>query len=196
MSWMLSWEVIFCASDSSHLKRKVVDHGNCTWELVKDWNSVSELNLVTFCAVLNSWTLVREDDSKWGEEIVWWWQSLLVLLEAASSGREMLIVRDLQGLLFLRLPKGITEEIRVENKAGGGWTDAVPFRSQKQISSWSDKRGHSITWLLSDGSIWAEEESPAVLEQRFTVLVLPGTWAFVQGDRTGHRCAAFLQSFL
>lgn len=92
------------------------------------------------------------------------------------------------------LPKGATEEIRVENGAGGGWTDTVMFRSQNQISSWADESGYSINWLLlSDCSRWAEEERPVVLEQSSVVLVLPGTWALVQGDRTGHRCAAFLQ---
>ena len=51
---MLSCEVIICASDSfSHSKRKIVDYGNCTWEMVKAQNSVSELNLVTSHAILN-----------------------------------------------------------------------------------------------------------------------------------------------
>lgn len=93
-----------------------------------------------------------------------------------------------------RLPKGATEEIRVENEAGGGWADTVPFGSQNQISSWSGGSGYSINWLLlSDCSRWAEEERPAVFEQSSIVLVFPATWAFVQGDRAGHRCAAFLQ---
>lgn len=47
--------------------------------------------------------LVREENSKLGEEIVWWWQSLPVLLEGgASPGREVLTVKVLQGLLFLK----------------------------------------------------------------------------------------------
>lgn len=173
MSWMLSWEVIFCASHSfSHLKRKIVDHGNYTWELVKDWNAVSEVTPVTFCAVLNSWTLVRGEDNRLGEEIVWWWQSLLALPGETSSGREELLVKDLQGLLFLK--EFLKEKWkRVENEAGGGWAESVPLRSQSRavVSRWR--------WLCSQlaaGSLqqvsWAGEA--ALLEQMS--LLLPAAW--------------------
>lgn len=45
----------------------------------------------------------------------------LVLLEEASSGREGVVVKDLQGLLSSdKLPKRMMEDIRVENEAGEG----------------------------------------------------------------------------
>lgn len=58
----------------------------------------------------------------------------LVLLEEASSGREGVVVKDLQGLLSSdKLPKRIMEDIRVENEAGGGWTDTIKFRYRNKI---------------------------------------------------------------
>lgn len=45
----------------------------------------------------------------------------LVLLEEASPRREGVVVKDLQGLLSSdKLLKRTTEDIRIENEAGGG----------------------------------------------------------------------------
>lgn len=179
MSWMLSWEVIFCASHSfSHLKRKVVDHGNYTWELVKDWNSVPELTLVTFCAVLTGWTLVRGEDNRWGEEVVWWWQSLLVLLGETSSGREVLIMRGLQALLFLK--EFLKEKRkRVENEADRGWAEQW----------WPEEGGCAVTWLQQVSS---GELSRRGCTAGADVHGAPSNLGIAAGWQNRHRCAACL----
>lgn len=51
-----------------------------------------------------------------------------------SKRRKEVIVKDLRGLLSSeRVPKRVTEKIKVENKAGRCWTDTVKFRYWKKI---------------------------------------------------------------